>query len=293
MRVNGSGAVRLQRRSGYDDERGVAVPRHVDLGHDRDVARLRVGDDVRVLLLRVEPAVAAADLRLSADRREVRPRLDLDAPALVVGEVQMQPIDLVQRVQVDEPFDVLGLQKMAGDVEHRAAPLVSRHVDDVGRGHDQPPHVRRRMLDGRRQELSHRLHAVKQPRRLCRDDSDLRLRRRELVSLIAELRRVRRRWSARCSSRAPMRPAQAAAPAALSRDAMTLAAYVPIASTSALASASTNTTVRGVTRKLSARETSIEEGFGMTECANGRVAGDGPVAARPHAARTSARVNVE
>ena len=63
MRVNGSGAVRSQRRSGYDDERGVDVARHVDLGHDGDVARPRVRDDVRVLLLRVEPAVPAADLR--------------------------------------------------------------------------------------------------------------------------------------------------------------------------------------------------------------------------------------
>ncbi len=76
-------------------QRGVAVSRHVDLRHDRDVARLRIGDDVGVLLLRVEAAGPAADLRLSADRGEVRPRLDLDAPPLIVGEMQVQPVDLV------------------------------------------------------------------------------------------------------------------------------------------------------------------------------------------------------
>lgn len=61
------------------------------------------------------------------------------------------------------------------------------------------------------------------------------------------------------------------------RDAMRLAAYVPIASTSALASAATYTTVRGVTRKLSVRETSIVAGFGTTEYATVRSAGTGRV----------------
>jgi hypothetical protein len=61
------------------------------------------------------------------------------------------------------------------------------------------------------------------------------------------------------------------------RDAMRLAAYVPIASTSGLASAATYTTVRGVTRKLSVRETSIVAGFGTTEYATVRSAGAGRV----------------
>ncbi len=81
---------------------------------------------------------------------------------------------------------------MPGDVEHGAAPRVSRHVDGVRRGHDEPPHVRRRMLDRRRQELAHRLHAVKKTCRLRGDDAHLRLRRGELIAFVAELRRSRR-----------------------------------------------------------------------------------------------------
>ena len=134
---------RLRRRAvaaqiGIRHERRVDVPRHVDLGHDRDVARPRVRDDVGVLLLRVESAAPATDLRQSTDGREVRPRLDLDAPPLIVGEMQVQPIQLVERVQIDEALDVVGPEKVARDVEHRAAPLEARHVDDVRRGHDQP-----------------------------------------------------------------------------------------------------------------------------------------------------------
>ena len=132
------------------DERRVAVPRHVDLGHDRDVARPRVRDDVGVLLLRVEAAAPAADLRLSADRREVRPRLDLDAPALIVGEMQMQAIDLVQRERSMKRFTSSRAEEMARDVEHRAAPLEARHVDDVRGRHDEPPIDRRLMFDGTR-----------------------------------------------------------------------------------------------------------------------------------------------
>ena len=81
------------------------------------------------------------------------------------------------------------------------------------------------------------------------------------------------------------------------------AAYVPIVSISGVASASTNTTVRTVTRKLSAGVISIVDGIGTTACAGGCLAGVGvgvgtgvgAVVARRHAAMASvaARMVVE
>jgi hypothetical protein len=55
------------------------------------------------------------------------------------------------------------------------------------------------------------------------------------------------------------------------------AAYVPTASTSGLAAASTYTAVFGVTTKLSLRESWIDAGFGTTAYASGADAGAGEV----------------
>jgi hypothetical protein len=110
------------------------VPRHVDLGNDRDEALRRVGDEILVLLLRVETAWRAADFGLPALPGEVGPLLDLDPPALIVGEMQVQPVHLVQRDQIDVPLDVVRREEVARDVEHGAAPREARRVGDPQRG---------------------------------------------------------------------------------------------------------------------------------------------------------------
>ncbi len=74
---------------GIRGQRRVGVARHVDLRDDGDEALGRVSDDVRVLILSVEAAGTATDLGASTVRGEPGPRLDLDAPALIVGEVQV------------------------------------------------------------------------------------------------------------------------------------------------------------------------------------------------------------
>ena len=107
------------------------MPGHVDLGDDRDESIGGVGHEIRVLLLREEPADAAADFPAAAARRQLRPRLDLDAPALVVGEMQMQPIELIECQQIDVPLDVFYPEEMARDVEHRATPREAGTIDDV------------------------------------------------------------------------------------------------------------------------------------------------------------------
>jgi hypothetical protein len=63
------------------------VPRAFDSGHDSDAASRRVGDDVAVVSFAVEATSAAADLCSRADVGEVGPFVDVNPPALVVGQV--------------------------------------------------------------------------------------------------------------------------------------------------------------------------------------------------------------
>src|SRR5690606_6342516 len=103
-------------------------PRQVDLGDDRDVALRRVGHDLAIGRLRQVTARSAADLAAPTDPGQLGPAVDLQAPALVVAEVQVHDIDLVQRDQIDEPFDVGRAEEVPGDVQHHAAPAEPRHV---------------------------------------------------------------------------------------------------------------------------------------------------------------------
>ena len=83
--------------------------------------------------LRVEPAGRAADLGPPALQRQVLPLPDRNPPALVVRQVEVQPVHLVQREQIDEPLDFVHREEVARDVEHRAAPGVARRVADAER----------------------------------------------------------------------------------------------------------------------------------------------------------------
>ena len=58
-----------------------------------------------------------------------------DAPALVVGEVQVQHVELQQRDRVEVAQHVLDGEEVPGDVEHRAAVGEARGVGDGCRGH--------------------------------------------------------------------------------------------------------------------------------------------------------------
>ena len=118
-------------------QRGVDVSWHVDLGHDGDVPRSRVRHDVLVLLLRVVAARVTVDRGAAAEGGQTRPALDLDAPALVVGQVQVQCVDLVLGDLVDVQLDLVRLEEMPRDVEHRPAAGEARVVEDRAAG-DRP-----------------------------------------------------------------------------------------------------------------------------------------------------------
>jgi hypothetical protein len=66
-----------------------------------------VAHDLLVVVLRVEASGAAADLGGAAVRGEAGPGVDGDPPALVVGEVQMQCVDLVEGELVDVALDLV------------------------------------------------------------------------------------------------------------------------------------------------------------------------------------------
>ena len=153
LRIRGQGRVR--------------VSRHVDFRDDRDVQGCRILDDGAVLLLRVEPAGAAAHLSSAADRGEVRPAGDLDPPALVVGQVQVQVVHLEGRELIEVALDVIDPEEVPGDVKHHAAVGVPRIVQDVDGRHR--PH-----RSGRAEQLPQRLGAPEQPgRRICADPDAL------------------------------------------------------------------------------------------------------------------------
>ncbi len=86
---------------------------HVDLRHDRNEPLLRMRDDLTVIILRKISAFAAADLGTSAVKSEIRPRLDLDAPALIVRKMQMQAIKLVQRNEIDHAFHIVDAEEVS------------------------------------------------------------------------------------------------------------------------------------------------------------------------------------
>ena len=116
----------------------------VDLRDHGDPVRRRVGDDPRVVGVRVEAALAAADLGRGAGHRQLRPGVDLQPPALVVGQVQVQDVELVERGEVDEAQDVVDAEEVARDVEHDAAPGVARARPRSRSGTDVAPELAQR-----------------------------------------------------------------------------------------------------------------------------------------------------
>ena len=117
-------------------QRRQPVPGHLDFGNHLDMPLCGVADDLADLLLRVELAVGFAVVNalfvlvVASDERfrtpgpdlgEQRIFFDLDPPALIVGQMPVEFVDLVQREDVDVGLHVLDREEMAADVEHRPA----------------------------------------------------------------------------------------------------------------------------------------------------------------------------
>ena len=81
----------------HPHDRG-CVPGRVDLGNDGDEAVLGVGDERTEVFGSVEGVAGLWDLGRSPHG---------EAPTLVVGQVQVQHIELVERQKVDHPPDLV------------------------------------------------------------------------------------------------------------------------------------------------------------------------------------------
>ena len=119
----------------------------------------------------------------AADRGERRPLGNLDAPPLVVGEVEVQPVQLVAGDELDEADDVVDADEVARHVEHRPSPLEPRDVDDVHRWQGGP--------GAGREQLHERATAVPQAVRRRGDDGSAVGRHQQLVPFGAEVGPVR------------------------------------------------------------------------------------------------------
>lgn len=101
-------------------ERG-RVPGRVDLGDHGDEAVRGIGDQRSEVFAAVE---GGTGLRPSGRPAHWEP------PALVVGQVQVQHVELVQFQQVDHSPDLADSEERAGHVERQAAPGIPRRVED-------------------------------------------------------------------------------------------------------------------------------------------------------------------
>ena len=83
--------------------------------------------DLRLFLIEADPRPAA----VRANLVQARVQAALDSPALVVGEVEMQPVELEGREGVDECQQLALGREVACDVDVRAAPGQGRLVVDL------------------------------------------------------------------------------------------------------------------------------------------------------------------
>lgn len=148
---------------------------HIDFGNDGDVAFGRVGNNFAEIFLGVETTVGDVVVfgsvapddgfwSYGADFGEPGILLDFDSPALVIGEMEVEGIDLEQGEVVYELEDFCFGGEMPGDVEHDSAPLESGLVGD-GEAWDLPEGgLGSSCVVGDREELAEGLNSVEEAR---------------------------------------------------------------------------------------------------------------------------------
>ena len=133
----------------HRDHRGAGVRRHVYLRDHFNLARLGIFDDVDIVLTAEEAAVDVRPLAvlrqqaggfaqivaaLAADFRQLRQTGDLDAPAFVIAQVEVEFVELVGRHLIQQAQHRVLLMKVARHVEENAAILEARRIAGVQRG---------------------------------------------------------------------------------------------------------------------------------------------------------------
>ena len=156
--------LRVVAELGVRGQQGRHVSGELDLGHDRDATVRGVPDQGAELVLAVEPAVrrtvsgclgGSAGLAPPAgDLGESRIALRLEPPALVVGQMQVEGVELVQGEQVDEPVHIAERHEVPAGVQVHPAPAEAWPVLDPDTGHDERADSAAGQQGGRGQQLA-------------------------------------------------------------------------------------------------------------------------------------------
>ena len=139
----------LAHHFGIGNGQGFGVARKVEFGNDLDVAFGGISHDLLEILLGIKAAIALFPRIVSrhqglvgaapgADLCQAGILLDLDPPAVVVGQVPVELVDLVIGQEIEVAQDVFLVEEGAGNVEHAAAPGEAGLVDNA--------HARKRAL---------------------------------------------------------------------------------------------------------------------------------------------------
>ena len=187
---------------GIGGKRRQGMAGHFNLGDNRNVQRLRIGDHFADVVLRVESTVTPVRTvggrrcRIQTKTHAAAPGtlagqlgifFNFNAPAVVIHQVPVEGIQLVHRHGVQQLFDLGLVEKVAADIQHESAPWEARLVGDIHAG-QLPVHAvdTLRGIDFRRQQLQQSLHAVKEARlRWGGDDDDIGFRG-QLIAFRAE-----------------------------------------------------------------------------------------------------------
>ena len=130
-------------RIGYGQ--GFRMARHVEFGNDFDIACGGISHDLLHFFLRVEAAITLLS-RIEGGLQSLVAAtpgaylcqlgifLDLHAPAVVIGQVPVELVDLMIGQPVDVAQDILLVEERTRDIEHAAAPGETRLVHDFHTG---------------------------------------------------------------------------------------------------------------------------------------------------------------
>ena len=192
---------------------GHHVAGHVDFGDDFDVALLGVGHDFAQVVERV--VAAAAVFRIVVERGAVRGVVALhraradgshggqfrifgnfDAPALVVGQVPVEAVELVDGSCVEQFLHLFLVEEVAAHVEHKSAIRHQRLVGDFNL-RKRPVLARFQLfsIDGGRHQLAQRLQGVEESAKIgglhlnavARDAERVALRRARVIDREAQM----------------------------------------------------------------------------------------------------------
>ena len=104
------------------------MPGDIDLGNDRDHPRARFFDQRLVVLEAVVSAFFPANRTIRGTLDELRELRNLNTPALIITEVQMQNIQSQLAHRIHDAHDRGNTEEMARDINMQAAVPVCRVV---------------------------------------------------------------------------------------------------------------------------------------------------------------------